>query len=401
MAAAIHDIIVIGGGVGGSAFAKAMAEVGARVLVLERETHFRDRVRGEAIMPWGVVEAGELGIRDAIASSGAHELPWWDGYQGSNRASHRDLLAITRARAPVLACYHPDMQEALIEAAAAAGASVRRGVRVLGVKTKGALEVTAETGRGPEVFRARLVVAADGRVSPARGRGGFQVRQDPEQTLVAGVLLDGITASDDATHVGLDSQGGRFVLIFPQSEQRARCYVCYPADSGYRLTGEQDLPRFVEESLKTGVAAEYYRQARLAGPLATFDGATVWVEHPYQSGIALIGDAAASSDPTWGQGLSLAIKDARVLRDNLLSNGDWEEAGNAYAEEHKQYFGVVHTAELWQSQLLLESGEDADARRARAIPLWREDRSRNPDTLLSGPGETLDELARRRFFGEE
>ena len=170
--------------------AKAMAEAGAQVLVLERELNFRDRVRGEAIMPWGVAEAGALGIRDTIASSGGHELPWWDSYQGSSRASHRDLLATTRAKAPVLACYHPQMQQTLIEAAAAAGARVRRGVKMMGAKTNGTPEITAETGRGPEEFRARLVVAADGRGSAARGWGGFQVCQDPEQTLVAGVLLD-------------------------------------------------------------------------------------------------------------------------------------------------------------------------------------------------------------------
>ena len=133
------------------------------------------------------------------------------------------------------------------------------------------------------------------------------------------------------------------MLIFPQGQERARCYVCYPAAAGYRLTGERDLPRFIQESLKTGLDAEYFQHARPAGPLATFDGATVWVEHPYKGGVALIGDAAAASDPTWGQGLSMAIKDARVLRDHLLGNDDWEEAGNAYAEEHKQYFGVVHT----------------------------------------------------------
>jgi len=78
MAAVNYDIIIIGGGVGGSALAKAMAEAGAQVLVLERETQFRDRVRGEAIMPWGFVEAEALGIRGAIGSSGGHELPWWN-----------------------------------------------------------------------------------------------------------------------------------------------------------------------------------------------------------------------------------------------------------------------------------------------------------------------------------
>lgn len=401
MASTNYDIIIIGGGVGGSALAKAMAEAGAQVLVLEREINFRDRVRGEAIMPWGVVEAGALGIRGAIAACGGHELPWWDSYQGSTRAGHRHLVATTRAKAPVLACYHPQMQQALVEAAAAAGAKVSRGARVVGFKTNGTPQVTAETGQGREDFRARLIVAADGRGSPARGWAGFQVRQDPEHLLVAGVLLDGITASDDATHVAWDSQEGRWVLIFPLGQNRARCYVCYPAATGYRLTGEKDLPRFVQESVKAGMAAEYFRQVSPAGPLATFYGAAVWVDHPYQRGMALIGDAAASSDPTWGQGLSLAIKDARVLQDHLLGNDDWQLAGNAYAEERKQYYGVVHTAELWQSQLLLETGEGADARRARALPKWREDRSRNPDTLLSGPAETLDEKARRRYFGEE
>jgi menaquinone-9 beta-reductase len=26
-----------------------------------------------------------------------------------------------------------------------------------------------------------------------------------------------------------------------------------------------------------------------------------WVEHPYRDGLALIGDAAGSTDPTWGR----------------------------------------------------------------------------------------------------
>jgi len=42
-----YDIITVGGGLGGASLAKAMAEHGARVLVLEREQQFKDRVRGE------------------------------------------------------------------------------------------------------------------------------------------------------------------------------------------------------------------------------------------------------------------------------------------------------------------------------------------------------------------
>ena len=53
MAGGVYDVITVGGGVGGAAFAIVMAEHGARVLVLERERQFKDRVRGEYMAPWG------------------------------------------------------------------------------------------------------------------------------------------------------------------------------------------------------------------------------------------------------------------------------------------------------------------------------------------------------------
>ena len=57
-----YDIVVLGGGLGGAAFAAVMAKAGARVLVVERETRFQDRVRGEFMEPWGVAETRGLRI---------------------------------------------------------------------------------------------------------------------------------------------------------------------------------------------------------------------------------------------------------------------------------------------------------------------------------------------------
>jgi flavin-dependent dehydrogenase len=57
-----YDLIVIGGGLAGAALAKSLAEAGLRVLILEREKVFKDRVRGEAMLGWGVAEAAMLGI---------------------------------------------------------------------------------------------------------------------------------------------------------------------------------------------------------------------------------------------------------------------------------------------------------------------------------------------------
>ena len=47
MTAPAYDIVTVGGGLGGSALARAMAERGARVLMVEAERQFKDRVRGE------------------------------------------------------------------------------------------------------------------------------------------------------------------------------------------------------------------------------------------------------------------------------------------------------------------------------------------------------------------
>ena len=130
MASADYDIITVGGGLAGSALAKGMAEHGARVLVLEREAEFRDRVRGEAIMPWGVPDLRALGLYDTVMNAGGHPLTFWDGYQDGSRSGHRNLERTTPSREPVLACFHPNLQEAALQAAIDAGAVVRRGARL-------------------------------------------------------------------------------------------------------------------------------------------------------------------------------------------------------------------------------------------------------------------------------
>ena len=366
-----------------------------------RKTRFRDRVRGEAMMSWGAAEARELGVYDTIMASGGHELMWWDSYQASKRTGHRDLVKTTAPRVPVIACYHPRMQESLIEAAARAGAEVRRDARFLQVTTDGTPTVVAELdGRKVEI-RTRLVVGADGRTSLVRKSGGFNVQRDPDQNRVAGVLLDNVPVPDDAAHIWPNPPKGLMAYLFPQCEGRVRAYLCYPTGMGHRFSGDDDLPRFAEDFSKTGAPVEYCANAKVAGPLVTFEGAATWVDHPYLNGVALIGDAASANDPTWGQGQSLTLRDVRVLRDQLLRHENWDEAGNAYAVEHDRYCGVLHTFESWMTKMLMQTGAEADARRTRAIPLWREDRTRLPDIGLSGPDQTLDETARRRFFGEE
>ena len=399
-----YDLIVIGGGVAGSSLAAAMAAAGARALVLEAEGSFRDRVRGEAVMPWGVAEVRLLGLEAVLKGAGANPLPFWDSYNGADRSGHRDLTRTTRVQEPVMACYHPALQDALLQHAEDSGAEVWRGARVGGLSAPGGNTnpvISLEHNGSAHELMARLVVGADGRGSPTRGWAGFPVHHDAERNLVSGVLMDGVDLSDDATHAWLDTDKGHFILHFPQGEGRARVYLCYEHTTARRYGGNGDISTVLDQCVASGVPAEVYANAIPGGPLATFDGRTTWAELAYRNGVALVGDAAANTDPTWGQGMSMALRDARVLRDHLLADEDWNTAGEAYAEARKEYFSVVHAMENWQTRLLMDTGPEADAIRSRAMRSWREDRTRNPDTFLSGPGDALGEADRRRFFGED
>ncbi len=322
-----YDIITVGGGLGGSSLCRAMAERGARVLVLERERKFKDRVRGEAMWPWGFAELQALGIDQSICNTFATEMRLLDVYAAGERIERRDVSSTSQQKLPLLNWVHYEMEEGLLRAAERAGAEVRRGARACNV-TPGSLPVVTFEYQGhTEDARARLVVCADGRTSIARKWGGFDVQHDPDGTLFAGVLFEGSNLENNSWF--MNPNLGQFAFLSPQTGGRVRAYAWYPNDRGYRLQGAADLPRFVQESVKAGVPAQWYSGLRAVGPLATFDATDSWVNHPYKSGVALIGDAAATSDPSHGQGQSLTLRDARVLRDKLLAGDNWDTAAHS------------------------------------------------------------------------
>lgn len=396
-----YDIIVIGGGIAGCSFAKVMADFGARVLVLEKDRQFIDRVRGDAMAPWGVPEARILGIYDPLCETCGHLIPWVTSFLGFMPLEHRELPTTTRCQESQLAFYHPEMQEVVLSVAEDAGAEVCRG----------AVARTIEPGQKPRVTytvdgqeltaAARLVVGADGRNSSVRRLANFRSEHDPPERFLAGVLLADMPLDPQSSYAVFDAVNSQLVALFPQGHNRVRAYFSYRVDSIPRLQGAGDLPRLVEASIRAGAPPEWYQGISIAGPLASFASDDQWVPHPFADGVVLIGDAAATNDPMYGQGLSLTLRDVRVLWQQLITTDDWTAACHEYANQHDAYFQALHEFSHCFERLFYATGRQADAVRERVLPLLSEDRERMPDYFFSGPEPPFTDALRRRMFGED
>lgn len=395
-----YDIVTVGGGLAGSALAKCLAEHGYRVLVLERETRFRDRVRGEQMHPWSVAEARALGIYERLAETCGHQTRWWTTYQGPTPLRKRDLTETTPHHVGSFNFYHPDMQETLLHMAAEAGAEVRRGANVEAVAAGRCPVVSfSENGHLREV-QARLVAGTDGRISQVRRWADFTVAHDPDRLTIAGALVEAAKIPDDGVHV-VGGPAGR-VLIAPLGQQRVRMYFMSPKTASARyLSGKNRVSEFLMACRTTGAPPEWFDHAAVIGPLAQFNAADHWVPHPAREGVVLVGDAAAASDPCYGCGLSLTLLGIRQLRDCLVASEDWGAAIHRYACEHDRSYGVVRRVTNWLTELLYSTGHAADERRARVLPRLAAEPERAPDVVGLGPASPSDEATRRFLLGED
>lgn len=392
-----YDLVIIGGGLAGSSLGINMARAGASVLILEREARFRDRVRGEGIFPWGCVEAKALGIYDELRARCGREIPRWRRHLGGGHTADRDLIATTPSGLGLLNFRHEEMQESLIGMAEDAGATVRRPAEVVGVSPGSDPEVKLANG---ERIAARLIVGADGRASRVRGWAGFAVQKSPDFLIIASTIHEGLGAPQDCINSCTAAQQGQSMFLYPLGSGCHRSYLVHRAsDRPQRFSGERDAAAFLTACRDMPMPAGWFDDARQNSLLASFNTSSTWVEHPARDGVVLVGDAAGASDPTYGSGLSMALRDVRRLRNELIAETDWTIAADRYAIAHDQDFASLKRITDWLTDVSFSAGAEADAVRAWLWPLWAAEPSRVPDLHGMGPDASTDAQARQRFYG--
>lgn len=368
-----QDVAIVGGGIAGASLAAALAADGLAVTVLEASEEYRDRVRGESMVPWGVKEAREVGAEEVLLAAGARITPTWLQYDEQLPREVTEANPIPAGMMVpdvpgTLNLRHPDACQALIEHAAACGARVVRGVTDVKLQRGPRPELTFTAGGHAGQVAADLVVGADGRNSTVRRQTGIPLERQEETNMMAGLLVETDGLPEDCDW--LAGEADLFMAAFQQPGGRVRIYLCPPASDRHRFAGSGAVEEFLRAAaFKCLPFGEALSTGTPAGPLATYPGDDTWAPRPFARGVVLIGDAAGHNNPIIGQGLSISMRDVRLVRDAIREHGPGDADFSSYATERLERMRRLRCAATFMAAAFGEDAEDRSARRARFFEL--------------------------------
>ncbi|HET8897791.1 MAG TPA: NAD(P)/FAD-dependent oxidoreductase [Rhodanobacteraceae bacterium] len=312
------DIVVIGGGPGGSTAATLLARKGWRVIQLEKSRHPRFHI-GESLLPMNLPVFERLGVLDKIKALGVYK-PGADFEADNARGYNTYAFARALGKSPPHAyqVWRADFDKMLFEHARETGVDAREGATVTAVEQPGARakRVTVKHEDGSEyVIEARYVIDASGRDAFLASRGKLQRRNREHQSAAVFGHFLGAQRRDgeDAGNISIYNfeHGWMWMIPLPAGVMSVGA-VCRP---DYLRQRRNRGSEFLLDTLKLNPAL----WARLEGATLTDDKMHVTGNYSYDSttlggpGWMLLGDAFAFLDPVFSSGVYLATSSAEKV----------------------------------------------------------------------------------------
>lgn len=307
------NVLVVGAGPAGSIAAIVLARAGVTVRVIDRARFPRRKLCGDTINPGARAILGRLGL-SPVEEGG---LPVAGMIVSGNGLTVRGTypppftgLALTRETLDLRLLERAASAGAVVDEERLAAAAVVESGRVTGVRT------AAASGRGSEILRADLCIAADGRHSRLAFSLGLAAHPRRPRRWAVGAYFEGATGVDDFGEMHLRPDYYFGVARVPGD----RANVCLVTADTRRL---RDPAALIADVVGTDPALRArFAASRRVSPVVSMGPLAVDAIRSGMPGLLLAGDAAGFIDPMTGDGLRFAFRGGELAAAAALAGFD-------------------------------------------------------------------------------
>lgn len=313
------DVVVVGARCAGAPLAALLAARGVSVAVVEKARFPSDTPSTHIFQNDGARVMASIGVLDLVLASGAPWIEQADLRIDGLRLVHRWPRRVTDP-GPMLSVRRSVLDALLVDAAAAAGASVREATRVTGLLERDGrvAGVRVEHDGRASALEATLVVGADGRGSTvARLAGARHYNTVANQRLACWSYYEGAAAPHPSTFFA-HRWDEEYVIACPCDAGLYLVIVVPPVERAEEFRRDREAA-FDVHVARCGPVASVVEGARRVGRPSLVTRWTGYYRDSAGPGWALVGDAGHFKDPSPGQGITDALRQAERMAHDIVT----------------------------------------------------------------------------------
>ena len=338
----MYDVIVVGGGPGGSVAAKKCVQSGLKTLLLERKKLPRDKVCSGMVMgPWAndIIQQEFGNIPPEILTKPP---------QLSGHMMHVPGTPPQRILYKTPLAWRKDLDFWMIRIAREEGVEILEGARVIEVNQRAdACTVSMMQDKTPGELKSRFVIGADGGASAVR------------KSIFPLLKVQYSVPIRECYEGALDLEKDYFHWFFPKQRSRPRFGLNHKGDCFLiEGSGIKELRNEINQILapygfnpdkialwKDGCLIPRLHEALISGSFS-----------PAKGNILLIGDAAGLLFPITFEGIGTALKSGILAADSVARSAkEGREAAGFYLQELKSILQTIKSLHAWNKKLEREA----------------------------------------------